>query len=75
MENFSPQEIYDLMNANSAKSKKRQGISEETKAYLRQQLEQVTKQLEAEQREAKRVAALEKRRATKGKTNEQKENT
>ncbi len=76
MESFSPQDIYDHMNRNNVPEVK-QGISDQTKEYLRQQLEQVTKQLEAEQREAKRKAALElkRSRAAKVKQNEQEKET
>lgn len=72
----SPQDYYDAMMAKSqTMNEQRSGISEQTKEYLRQQLLEVTRQVEAEQREAKRLAALEKRRAMKVKPSEQKENT
>lgn len=74
---LDPQTIYACFAANlKTADEQKSGLSEETKEYLRQQVEAVTRQREAEEREAKRVAALEKRRATqRAKKDEQKENT
>lgn len=62
---LDPQTIYACFAANlKTADEQKSGLSEQTKQYLRQQVEAVTREREAEEREAKRVAALEKRRAT-----------
>lgn len=60
-EHLDPQTIYNSFAANS--QPKNEGLSNEIKEYLKQQAMLAAKEVVADVREAKRLAALAKKRA------------